>query len=100
MAALYDRACIPPLTTVLQQRRLMLLGHVLREDARHKEQNLSRNPIATVLTTPPVEPFRRGMSQLKTLIATYTDDLQALGLSISNAHTVNKTQFKREVRSI
>ena len=99
-AALYTRAGVPPLSTVLQRRRLTLLGHVLRDDARHKVQNLPRTPLALVLTTPPIEPFRRGMAQLKTLELTYTEDLQALGLSITNVHTVNKTQFKREVRSI
>ena len=97
---LYARTGVPPLSTSLRRRRLSLVGHVLREDARLISEVAPRTPLALVLQTPPLEPFRRGMSQLKTLTDTFTEDLQALGLCFDNVHTIQKKQFKRDVLSI
>lgn len=97
---LYARTRVSPLNVTLRQRRLMLTGHVLREDARHIVEGESRTPLALMLAYPPIELFRRGMGRLATLRQTYITDLQAVGLALTNVHTVDKKTYRQMVLSV
>ena len=97
---LYARSRVPPLSTTLRQRRLLLLGHILREDARRVAEKEERTPAALVLEHVPTETFRRGMSQLVTLRDTFVNDLQLLGLRSNTVHNVHKHTYRRDVLSL
>jgi hypothetical protein len=74
--ALTARCGSPPFSVLLRQRRLRLLGHVLRGHGRGES-----NPLAMVLLHPPSEGFRRGHAATKTLIETFHEDLAVLDMT-------------------
>ena len=88
---LYAKPPMTRLSSVLRQRRLMLVGHALRDDKRRIASDEPRTPLALTLTHSPIEPYRRGMGNMVTLRQTFTEDLQAIGLVVSNVHTNKHT---------
>lgn len=94
------RTNIPDFTDLLRRRRLSLLGHTLREDARRMCNEEPRIPLALVLDHPPVEPFRRGKANMQSLMRTYEDDMNYLGLTKSQICTIQKDDYRSRVLSL
>ena len=96
----YARTRILPLSVTLRRNRFLLLGHIIRDDARRLRSHLPRTPLGLVLANPPTEPFRHGMARLHTLHQTFLSDLQALGLSIDNITITPKNSYRWRVLSL
>jgi hypothetical protein len=90
--ALATRTRVPPLNITLRQRRLRLLGHVLRAHGRGEA-----NPLAAVILHPPCEPYRRGHGRTETITDTLVADLRMLGLTPAEAVVLSSALFRERL---
>ena len=97
---LQARSGVPELSAILRRRRLMLVGHILREDARHLADGEPRTPLPLILAYEPQEMLRRGMGNYISLNKTLHEDAHQIGLTRPQIAQLNKNDFRFRVLSL